>query len=72
MAVNVTNAQTVAQQLSAFTSRAAHFNDMMDVIYVTHILERLMRYMDQIQDVQHFIVCCKANAAGCTNLVFHL
>ncbi|XP_023697527.1 adhesion G protein-coupled receptor A3 isoform X2 [Paramormyrops kingsleyae] len=61
MAVNVTNAQTLAQQLSAFTSRAAHFNDMMDVIYVTHILERLIRYMDQIQDLADYIADVASN-----------
>uniref|UniRef100_A0A672HH52 Adhesion G protein-coupled receptor A1 n=1 Tax=Salarias fasciatus TaxID=181472 RepID=A0A672HH52_SALFA len=41
--INVTNAQPLGQQLVAFTSRAAHFTDVMDVIFVTHLVERLTR-----------------------------
>lgn len=52
MAINGTNAQALAQQLSAFTSRAALFDDKMDVIFVTHIMERLLRFVDRIQDVR--------------------
>ncbi|KAJ8250412.1 hypothetical protein COCON_G00223340 [Conger conger] len=55
MAINVTNAQALAQQLSAFTSRAALFDDKMDVIFVTHIMERLLRFVDRIQDLGDYI-----------------
>ncbi|KAJ8359850.1 hypothetical protein SKAU_G00163750 [Synaphobranchus kaupii] len=51
MVINATNAQVLAQQLSAFTNRAALFDDKMDVIFVTHIMERLLRFVDRIQDV---------------------
>ncbi|XP_061084052.1 adhesion G protein-coupled receptor A3 isoform X1 [Conger conger] len=55
MAINVTNAQALAQQLSAFTSRAALFDDKMDIIFVTHIMERLLRFVDRIQDLGDYI-----------------
>ncbi|XP_035256513.1 uncharacterized protein LOC118218168 isoform X2 [Anguilla anguilla] len=55
MAINTTNAQALAQQLSAFTTRAALFDDKMDVIFVTHIMERLMRFVDRIQDLGDYV-----------------
>ncbi|XP_036402670.1 adhesion G protein-coupled receptor A3 [Megalops cyprinoides] len=83
-AVNATNAQTLAQQLSAFTSRAAHFDDMMDVIFVTHIVEKLMRFVDQIRDLgdyvsdiasnmmqveEHILWMAQNEARACTRIV---
>lgn len=49
--VNATNAQPLGQQLVAFTSRAAHFTDVMDVIFVTHLVERLTRLVGKRKDV---------------------
>ncbi|KAI9525037.1 hypothetical protein NQZ68_012547 [Dissostichus eleginoides] len=49
--VNTTNAQPLGQQLVAFTSRAAHFTDVMDVIFVTHLVERLTRLVEKRKDV---------------------
>lgn len=50
--INTTNAQPLGQQLVAFTSRAAHFTDVMDVIFVTHLVERLTRLLDKRRDVR--------------------
>lgn len=50
--INTTNAQPVGQKLVAFTSRAAHFNDVMDVIFVTHLVERLTRLVGKRRDVR--------------------
>lgn len=50
--INTTNAQPFGQQLVAFTSRAAHFTDVMDVIYVTHLVERLTRLVEKHKDVR--------------------
>uniref|UniRef100_A0A8C7RGC2 Adhesion G protein-coupled receptor A1 n=1 Tax=Oncorhynchus mykiss TaxID=8022 RepID=A0A8C7RGC2_ONCMY len=41
MTINTSNAQALAQQLVAFTSRAGEFSDVMDVIFVTHLVERM-------------------------------
>lgn len=50
--VNATNAQPLGQQLVAFTSRASHFTDVMDVIFVTHLVERLTRLVERHKDVR--------------------
>ncbi|KAG9344394.1 hypothetical protein JZ751_011063 [Albula glossodonta] len=55
MTINATNALTLAQQLSAFTSKAALFDDKMDIIFVTHVVEKLMRFVDRIQDLGDYI-----------------
>lgn len=52
MTLNTTNAQPLGQQLVAFTSRAAHFTDVMDVIFVTHLVERLTRLVEKHKDVR--------------------
>lgn len=56
IAVNATNAQPLGQQLAAFTSRAAQFTDVMDVIFVTHLVERLTRLVEQRKDVRRLRV----------------
>ncbi|KAF3842482.1 hypothetical protein F7725_024433 [Dissostichus mawsoni] len=53
--VNTTNAQPLGQQLVAFTSRAAHFTDVMDVIFVTHLVERLTRLVEKRKDLGDYI-----------------
>uniref|UniRef100_UPI0037E7B3A8 adhesion G protein-coupled receptor A3 n=1 Tax=Semicossyphus pulcher TaxID=241346 RepID=UPI0037E7B3A8 len=53
--INTTNAQPLGQQLVAFTSRAAHFNDVMDVIFVTHLVERLTRLVEKRRDLGDYI-----------------
>ncbi|XP_070834191.1 adhesion G protein-coupled receptor A3 [Chaetodon trifascialis] len=53
--INATNAQPLGQQLVAFTSRAAHFTDVMDVIFVTHLVERLTRLVEKRRDLGDYI-----------------
>ncbi|XP_059215030.1 adhesion G protein-coupled receptor A3 [Centropristis striata] len=53
--INTTNAQPLGQQLVAFTSRAALFTDVMDVIFVTHLVERLTRLVGQRRDLGDYI-----------------
>ncbi|XP_024916318.1 adhesion G protein-coupled receptor A3 isoform X2 [Cynoglossus semilaevis] len=55
LTINTTNAQPLGQQLVSFTSRAAHFTDVMDVIFVTHLVERLTRLMEKRRDLGDFI-----------------
>nr|XP_046209604.1 adhesion G protein-coupled receptor A3-like isoform X1 [Oncorhynchus gorbuscha] len=55
MTINTSNAQPLAQQLVAFTSRAGDFSDVMDVIFVTHLVERLTRLVDQRRDLGDYI-----------------
>ncbi len=50
--VNVSSALMLAQQLSSLTSRAALFGDVMDVIFVTHLVERLTRLVDHVREVR--------------------
>ncbi|KAK5853570.1 hypothetical protein PBY51_014712 [Eleginops maclovinus] len=82
--VNTTNAQPLGQQLVAFTSRAAHFTDVMDVIFVTHLVERLTRLVgkrkdlgDYISDIasnmmlveEHVLWMAQNEARACTRIV---
>ncbi|XP_034408165.1 adhesion G protein-coupled receptor A3 isoform X2 [Cyclopterus lumpus] len=82
--VNTTNAQPLGQQLVAFTSRAAQFNDVMDVIFVTHLVERLTRLVakrrdlgDYISDIasnmmlveEHILWMAQNEARACTRIV---
>ncbi|XP_041865496.1 adhesion G protein-coupled receptor A3 isoform X2 [Melanotaenia boesemani] len=53
--INTSNAQPLGQQLVAFTSRAAHFTDVMDVIFVTHLVERLTRLVEKQKDLGDYI-----------------
>ncbi|XP_012989729.2 adhesion G protein-coupled receptor A3 isoform X2 [Esox lucius] len=53
--INTSNAQALAQQLVAFTGRAGDFSDVMDVIFVTHLVERLTRLVDQRRDLGDYI-----------------
>ncbi|XP_062375169.1 adhesion G protein-coupled receptor A3-like [Sardina pilchardus] len=57
MAVNNSNALTLAQQLASFTSRAAHFGDVMDVIFVTHLVERITRLVGRIREKPRDFTC---------------
>lgn len=52
ISINTTNAQPLGQQLVAFTSKASHFTDVMDVIFVTHLVERLTRLVEKRRDVR--------------------
>ncbi|XP_051508291.1 adhesion G protein-coupled receptor A3-like [Myxocyprinus asiaticus] len=82
--VNISNALALAQQLSFFTSRAALFGDMMDVIFVTHLVERITRLVDHISELgdyafdiasnmmqveEHILWMAQNEARACTRIV---
>ncbi|KAM8851735.1 adhesion G protein-coupled receptor A3 isoform 3-T4 [Synchiropus picturatus] len=82
--LNTTNAQPLGRQLVAFTSKAAHFTDVMDVIFVTHLVERLTRLVekrrelgDYISDIasnmmlveEHILWMAQNEARACTRIV---
>ncbi|KAF7667424.1 hypothetical protein LDENG_00062320 [Lucifuga dentata] len=82
--INTTNARPLGQQLVAFTSRAAHFTDVMDIIFVTHLVERLTRLVEQrrelgdyISDIasnmmrveEHILWMAQNEARACTRIV---
>ncbi|XP_072293383.1 adhesion G protein-coupled receptor A2-like [Eucyclogobius newberryi] len=84
ISVNTSNAQPLGKQLVAFTSRAAHFTDVMDVIFVTHLVERLTRLLgkrrdlgDYISDIasnmmqveEHVLWMAQNEARACTRIV---
>ena len=52
--MNTSNALVLARQLSSFTSSAAVFGDMMDVVFVTHLVERITGLVDRIREVRAF------------------
>ncbi|KAM6956812.1 adhesion G protein-coupled receptor A3 [Aplochiton taeniatus] len=55
LTINSSNAQPLGQQLVAFTSRPALFTDVMDVIFVTHLVERLTRLVEQRRDLGDYV-----------------
>ncbi|XP_027030716.1 adhesion G protein-coupled receptor A3 isoform X1 [Tachysurus fulvidraco] len=82
--VNTSNALLLAQQLSSITSNAAMFVDMMDVIFVTHLVERITRHVDRLQQLgdyvsdiasnmmqveEHILWMAQNEARACTRIV---
>ncbi|XP_058241991.1 adhesion G protein-coupled receptor A3 isoform X2 [Hemibagrus wyckioides] len=82
--VNTSNALLLAQQLSSITSNAAMFVDMMDVIFVTHLVERITRHVDRLQELgdyvsdiasnmmqveEHILWMAQNEARACTRIV---
>ncbi|KAI4874852.1 hypothetical protein NFI96_010401 [Prochilodus magdalenae] len=82
--VNTSNAIVLARQLSSFTSNAAMFGDMMDVIFVTHLVERITRLVDRIRELgdyvsdiasnmmqveEHILWMAQNEARACTRIV---
>ncbi|MGH0132437.1 UNVERIFIED_CONTAM: hypothetical protein FKN15_035944 [Acipenser sinensis] len=61
VSINATNALAFAQQLIGRTNGAAHFEDMMDVIFVTQMMEKLMFFVDQIKDLGDYIADIASN-----------
>ncbi|MGH0130934.1 UNVERIFIED_CONTAM: hypothetical protein FKN15_045608 [Acipenser sinensis] len=61
VSINATNALAFAQQLIGCTSGAAHFEDMMDVIFVTQMMEKLMFFVGQIKDLGDYIADIASN-----------
>ncbi|CAL8391247.1 unnamed protein product [Arctogadus glacialis] len=84
MTINASNARPLGQQLVALTSRAALFTDVMDVIFVTHLVERLTRLAEKHRDLggyvwdigsnmmlveEHVLWMAQNEARACTRIV---
>uniref|UniRef100_A0AAQ6APG3 Adhesion G protein-coupled receptor A1 n=1 Tax=Amphiprion ocellaris TaxID=80972 RepID=A0AAQ6APG3_AMPOC len=75
--INATNAQPLGQQLVAFTSRAAHFTDVMDVIFLHTCLHVFPQLGDYISDIasnmmlveEHILWMAQNEARACTRIV---
>ncbi|KAL6486992.1 hypothetical protein MHYP_G00036180 [Metynnis hypsauchen] len=82
--VNTSNALVLARQLSSFTSNTAMFEDMMDVVFVTHLVERITRLVDRIRELgdyvsdiasnmmqveEHILWMAQNEARACTRIV---
>uniref|UniRef100_A0A7N5ZWQ3 Adhesion G protein-coupled receptor A1 n=1 Tax=Anabas testudineus TaxID=64144 RepID=A0A7N5ZWQ3_ANATE len=79
--LNTSNAQPLGQQLVAFTSRAAHFTDIMDVIFYTvcepmclHVFPQLGDYISDIASnmmlvEEHILWMAQNEARACTRIV---
>uniref|UniRef100_A0ABM5EPU9 Adhesion G protein-coupled receptor A2 isoform X1 n=1 Tax=Pogona vitticeps TaxID=103695 RepID=A0ABM5EPU9_9SAUR len=61
MPINASNALTLAHQLRVYTAEAANFSDMMDVIYVSQMIEKFTSYVDQIKQLTDVIVEMASN-----------
>ncbi|XP_039626559.1 adhesion G protein-coupled receptor A3 isoform X1 [Polypterus senegalus] len=61
MSINTTNALAFAHQLMAYTGGAAHFGDMMDIVFVAHMLEKLMAFVDRLKDLGDYICDVASN-----------
>ncbi|KAI5107887.1 adhesion G protein-coupled receptor A3 precursor [Silurus meridionalis] len=82
--VNISNALFLAQQLSSITSNAEMFEDMMDVIFVTHLVERITRLVGRLIELgdyvsniasnmmqveEHILWMAQNEARACTRIV---
>ncbi|XP_051896881.1 adhesion G protein-coupled receptor A2-like isoform X2 [Pristis pectinata] len=61
MPINNTNALPLARKLLAYTVEATNFLDMMDVIYVAQMMEKFIRWTDEIHDLGDVIVEMASN-----------
>uniref|UniRef100_A0A3B5A2H7 Probable G-protein coupled receptor 125 n=1 Tax=Stegastes partitus TaxID=144197 RepID=A0A3B5A2H7_9TELE len=65
--INATNAQPLGQQLVAFTSRAAHFTDVMDVIFLGDYISDIASNMMLVEE--HILWMAQNEARACTRIV---
>lgn len=59
MHINLTTVLEFSRQLTAYTRGASHFADKMDVIYLAYIMEKLIVFVDEFQDVRYFLYAGK-------------
>jgi len=52
MHINLTTVLEFSRQLTAYTRGASHFADKMDVIYLAYIMEKLIVFVDEFEDVR--------------------
>uniref|UniRef100_A0A8D3DIE7 Adhesion G protein-coupled receptor A1 n=1 Tax=Scophthalmus maximus TaxID=52904 RepID=A0A8D3DIE7_SCOMX len=65
--INTTNAQPLGQQLVTFTSRAAHFTDVMDVIFLGDYISDIASNMMLVEE--HILWMAQNEARACTRIV---
>ncbi|XP_076831327.1 adhesion G protein-coupled receptor A1 isoform X2 [Brachyhypopomus gauderio] len=53
--MNSSNVVDLARRLASITSGAGMFGDVMDVIFVTHLVERITRLADRVHEVGDFV-----------------
>nr|XP_005999896.1 PREDICTED: G-protein coupled receptor 124-like [Latimeria chalumnae] len=61
MSINTTNAIAFAHQIMAYTGDASNFADMMDIIFVAHMVEKLIVFMDHVKDLGDYIIEIASN-----------
>ncbi|XP_038630054.1 adhesion G protein-coupled receptor A3-like isoform X2 [Scyliorhinus canicula] len=59
--VNATNALAFAHQLMTYTGAAANFADMMDVIFVARMIQKLIIFVDRVKDLGESITEIASN-----------
>ncbi|XP_062927823.1 adhesion G protein-coupled receptor A3 isoform X1 [Mobula hypostoma] len=59
--VNASNAVACAHQLMVYTGESASFVDMMDVIFVARIVQKLTVFVDQVKDLGESIIEIASN-----------
>lgn len=52
MHINLTTVLEFSRQLTAYTRGASNFVDKMDVIYLAYIMEKLIVFVDEVEDVR--------------------
>lgn len=52
MHINLTTVVEFSRQLTAYTRGASLFSDKMDVIYLAYIMEKLIVFVDEVEDVR--------------------
>ncbi|XP_035387320.1 adhesion G protein-coupled receptor A3 [Electrophorus electricus] len=82
--VNTSNVLDLARQLASFTNSAVMFGDMMDIIFVTHLVERITHLVDRVHELgdfvsdiasnmmqveEHVLWMAQSEARACTRLV---
>lgn len=55
MHINLTTVLEFSRQLTAYTRGASLFADKMDVIYLAYIMEKLIVFVDEVEDVRYLL-----------------
>ncbi|XP_042647235.1 adhesion G protein-coupled receptor A2 isoform X2 [Tyto alba] len=61
MHINLTTVLEFARQLKAYTRGASHFADKMDVIYLAYIMEKLIVFVDEVEDIGDALIEIASN-----------
>uniref|UniRef100_A0A493T3R9 Adhesion G protein-coupled receptor A1 n=1 Tax=Anas platyrhynchos platyrhynchos TaxID=8840 RepID=A0A493T3R9_ANAPP len=61
MHINLTTVLEFSRQLTAYTRGASHFADKMDVIYLAYIMEKLIVFVDEVEDIGDALIEIASN-----------